>query len=760
MVEVSLQALYNAGIVVTGFLWGLLATSQNPIALTGVISPQLTIAGGQTIVASPLVTVTIDPGDFTPVEMAFSHDESPFSSWEPFQSARIWPMSDPETAYQAYLMTLNEGRAFCDWDNEFGSLAWGESYILDSLLDMYEVTKKTIYLQKFSEHADAVISQGNDNANRPDYRGLLLPGWSASSYLTLADTMYRDTSGQPGLLVSGRSSLRQNQVSVRLTETTTITGTLWQLDVHRSLAGRAGIVFSDTTLLLNEPNWNFKTWPSAFNPGDAVVYDIYYPWFYVSEIRLYGVNGNDVQANDFELYVAMYDAQGEYTSIVTFTLQTLVDYGQSVIAFRDFRQQGRYWKVRYVGDAPLQLAPESGVLIRLYEDPSPPRSERFNAPDWEVLAAQVGRNSALVKLQSIGMQRSLDLTGDWQFLAPQRYRMALHTGMIAFPLLRFALLIENENLAEWRIKAQSYLEYARSTVNSHQDEWRSISTTRGFYVFREDAPVWANGVNLPFNQQAVMGKSLLLLYDLTGEETYRIQAMQIAQVLRDGMIYDIETDSYKWHYWFGEGYDGWKNVEGRFIPTYGGYKSAESITYASIDIDFVLLAHRHRIVFSVYDIVRLSNTFLRHLTTADGRLCFRVDDQVIEGSCSNYYVDNPLKVTEYLGLTEVVPAVYQRMEMVRPFSTALGSVGSGRKPYFLSQTLYHAQWRLTPRSGQHKICVQLQDAQGFISGPWCDEVVLTITPNGCPLFRSLTSALGCGEITFNLYQYYLPIIVR
>lgn len=205
MTKLSLRNLCVMGIIFTGVLWGLLRPLQDsksskldaiyagndrvlddlfpwdglidsPNLLTSTVafSPQITIAGGQAIVASPLITVAIEPGDFVPVAMAFSQNGSSFSPWEPFQSTRVWPMDDPEIAYQLFLLGLNDGESFCDWDNEFGVLAWGESYILDSLLDMYEVTGNTTYLEEFIEHADAVIAQGDDNTNRPDYRGFVV----------------------------------------------------------------------------------------------------------------------------------------------------------------------------------------------------------------------------------------------------------------------------------------------------------------------------------------------------------------------------------------------------------------------------------------------------------------------------------------------------------------------------------------------------------------------------------------------------------
>jgi len=717
--------------------------------------PGLIVSPAGTVVTTPLITVTLNTGTFMPVEMAFSRDGGPFSPWEPFKPTREWLVEDPEQTYQAYLDNLNGGLAFSTWDNEDGTLAWGESFVLESLLNMYEATGRETYLEQFAVHADAVIAQGDDHTGRSDYRGLSLPGWSTAGQTTLAQTVFSDILGQPALEISGRSQLRQNQVAVRLALTSTTTDTLWVLDIHRSMAGRFGMVLSDTMPITSAPNWEIDDWPSVLHSGDALAYDTHYPWFMVSEIRLYGVEGSNVQAEDFELYAAMHADHGEYTRIVSFTLQSLVDRGQSVLAFQNLSEWGRYWKVRYVGSEPLPLQAEPGALMRTYEAGLPPLSEQFSATDLETLTTTVEQDSTLVRMRVVGEQ-SPQPSSSWRFLSPQRYRMALHTGLITYPLLRFALLVEQENLEPWQPKAEWYLQYARAAVDNHDDEWRSRSTTRGYYVFREDAPVWANGVNLPYNHQATIGRSLLLLCDLTSENIYCTRAMQIAQVLRDGLVYDPETDSYVWHYWFGEGYDGWQDVEGRFVPTYEGFKGVESIFYASIDSDFARLAYDSGMIFSSYDIVRLANTFLTRLTTDDGQLRCYVDGhggtvsvpetramdlfaanlpQMVSGTTSAgcAYGDD-MTTTEYLGLTKVVPAVYQRVEVVQPFPPTLKN--SARAPYGLAQLIYYATWRLPPQHDKHTLCARVRDDQGNIGGPWCAAVAL------------------------NLWRYYLPVVMH
>jgi hypothetical protein len=63
---------------------------------------------------------------------------------------------------------------------ESGNLAWSESYILRSYLSMYQLTKDTAWLNKFTTHTDTVIANANDN----DGDGYL--GWDTYTYSPLS----------------------------------------------------------------------------------------------------------------------------------------------------------------------------------------------------------------------------------------------------------------------------------------------------------------------------------------------------------------------------------------------------------------------------------------------------------------------------------------------------------------------------------------------------------------------------------------------
>ncbi|MEK0337533.1 MAG: hypothetical protein QQN41_08890, partial [Nitrosopumilus sp.] len=56
---------------------------------------------------------------------------------------------ESKNIYNTILNSWNDGSALKDINNIAGGIVWGEAYILESLLEMYEATKDTSYLAIF-----------------------------------------------------------------------------------------------------------------------------------------------------------------------------------------------------------------------------------------------------------------------------------------------------------------------------------------------------------------------------------------------------------------------------------------------------------------------------------------------------------------------------------------------------------------------------------------------------------------------------------
>ena len=81
--------------------------------------------------------------------------------------------------------------------NEAGGLAWGMSYILLSLLRMYQATEDTTYLDRFVERADQVWQQTDAARGVKDWRGRSGQVWRSGGNYTAAGIELTDADGTP-----------------------------------------------------------------------------------------------------------------------------------------------------------------------------------------------------------------------------------------------------------------------------------------------------------------------------------------------------------------------------------------------------------------------------------------------------------------------------------------------------------------------------------------------------------------------------------
>ena len=82
------------------------------------------------------------------------------------------------------LDTVNNGNWHKDANNDSATLAWGQSYVMNAYITMYEATGDTYYLDKFIIHGKGVLAQRDVSRGVSDYRGLKLPAWRNGSYTT------------------------------------------------------------------------------------------------------------------------------------------------------------------------------------------------------------------------------------------------------------------------------------------------------------------------------------------------------------------------------------------------------------------------------------------------------------------------------------------------------------------------------------------------------------------------------------------------
>lgn len=98
-----------------------------------------------------------------------------------------------------------------------GDLAWGESYVMLSYLEMYEATKDTRYLEKLVEHADQVLKQRDDQRGFRDYSGRSRPAWSVSDKYTVAELVLKGRGGADVLRFRSTRYAFNDQTRIQVT---------------------------------------------------------------------------------------------------------------------------------------------------------------------------------------------------------------------------------------------------------------------------------------------------------------------------------------------------------------------------------------------------------------------------------------------------------------------------------------------------------------------------------------------------------------
>ncbi len=97
-----------------------------------------------------------------------------------------------------------------------GLLAWGESYIMLSYVEMYRATKDTCYLDKLIDHADCVLANRDDNRKFRDYSGRSRAAWSVAEKYTVAELTLDDASGKGAVKLRSTPYCNNDETRVRV----------------------------------------------------------------------------------------------------------------------------------------------------------------------------------------------------------------------------------------------------------------------------------------------------------------------------------------------------------------------------------------------------------------------------------------------------------------------------------------------------------------------------------------------------------------
>jgi hypothetical protein len=220
---------------------------------------------------------------------------------------------------------------------------------------------------------------------------------------------------------------------------------------------------------------------------------------------------------------------------------------------------------------------------------------------------------------------------------------AVHTGMIATPMVELAVLLkrnpeladhvtyDGETLAD---KAEVYVQAGEDAAAVHDREWRNEGSDSGYYFFPSDGGVH-RGRTLPLNQMNTMGMLHLALAEATGSQHHADRGERLATNLKRALTVSGE-DAYLWNYW----------NEGRFMAP------GEDVSHAAINVAFAKRAYEAGVVFDRRDMERFARTVTRHIHKGGASTASHIGGPASNDKSQRY------QLGRWASLSEFDPEVY------------------------------------------------------------------------------------------------------
>ncbi len=182
------------------------------------------------------------------------------------------------------------------------------------------------------------------------------------------------------------------------------------------------------------------------------------------------------------------------------------------------------------------------------------------------------------------------------------YCWAVHTGMIATPLVEFAALVkERPELATiathdgktFADKATLYLAAAEDAAAVHLDEWKTAGADDGYYIFRPDMSFYPSaGSPIPLNMMNAMGLLHLALARVSSSAAAHLEK---ARRLTHHFLNNKTT--------LGGGYY-WNYLGGAYVAP------GEDISHGSLNARFLSRAAEQNVVVTDKSKAALARTFM------------------------------------------------------------------------------------------------------------------------------------------------------
>lgn len=216
--------------------------------------------------------------------------------------------------------------------------------------------------------------------------------------------------------------------------------------------------------------------------------------------------------------------------------------------------------------------------------------------DWIAKSRDNGQN-----LRDEFRNQVLPAWSSTNYSKAKRYTWAVHTGMIAAPMAKFAAVVASDRKlrAKWGNDAKRIVRLAEEAVAVHDADYREgPGATEGHLhcLFLEK--------HLPLNMQNALARAWLAIDDATGKPQHRERITRLAQFFKNRLRL-MGDQSAAWAYW---------------PPLENAGDSFEDVSHASINVDFMVQCYEHGIVFTREDLEHVKRTLLSRVLLADNRV--------------------------------------------------------------------------------------------------------------------------------------------
>ena len=197
----------------------------------------------------------------------------------------------------------------------------------------------------------------------------------------------------------------------------------------------------------------------------------------------------------------------------------------------------------------------------------------------------------------------------------------LDDGHITHSIMRFVdLVYNNPDFSSYQTKAVQYLAAVEEIVLSHDEvfAYNLVQGIPGSYYYPNPDGTGLYTGTVPFNHNATMGVTLLLLDKAKGTTVHRSKAQAILGHLKNSLRLQ-SNDSYVWDY-----------------HPQKPDKGIEDISHAHMDISFVLLAYKQGLDVTEQDMKRFANTLTKNMYLGNGDVAYSVDG-LEPNSSGRYY---------------------------------------------------------------------------------------------------------------------------